>query len=91
VPSGPPTDADAFPTARRKRLVGDNPFVTRGTFIGLLVAAIVLLIVGLVIGSTALALIGLFGGVAVAAVWALAAGGDWLRDASAGRFPRGRR
>jgi hypothetical protein len=54
----------------------------------LLGGAIVLLLVGLLLDSAALAVVGLFGGVAVAAVWALAAGGDWLRDASAGRFSR---
>ena len=65
--------------------------MARRTFILLLGVAVVLLILGLVLDSTALALIGLFGGVVVAAVWAAAAGGDWLRDASAGRFKqRGR-
>ena len=54
----------------------------------LLVVAVVLLIVGIAASVTALAVIGLFGGVALAAVRALAAGGDWLRDASAGRFHR---
>lgn len=54
----------------------------------LLGIAIVLLLVGLLLDSAAVAVVGLFGGVAVAAVWALAAGGDWLRDASAGRFSR---
>jgi hypothetical protein len=62
--------------------------VTRITYLILLGGAIVLLLVGLLLDSAALAVVGLFGGVAVAAVWALAAGGDWLRDASAGRFSR---
>jgi TRAP-type C4-dicarboxylate transport system permease large subunit len=62
--------------------------VSRLTFVVVLVVAVALLVVGLVLDSTALALIGLLGGVVVAAVWALAAGGDWLRDASAGRFRR---
>ena len=62
--------------------------MTRITFIAILAVAVVLLVVGLLIDSAPLAVIGLFGGVAVAAVWALAAGGDWLRDASAGRFTR---
>ena len=62
--------------------------MTRITFIVLLAVAIVLLVVGLLVDSAPLAVVGLFGGVAIAAVWALAAGGDWLRDASAGRFGR---
>ena len=41
--------------------------------------------------SAVLAVLGLYGGVIVAAVWALAAGGDWIRDVSAGRFTRDRR
>ncbi|HEV8250200.1 MAG TPA: hypothetical protein VGQ15_09530 [Gaiellaceae bacterium] len=62
--------------------------MSQRTWIVVIAIAVVLLVVGLLVGSTALAVIGLFGGVAVAAVWALAAGGDWLRDASAGRFNR---
>lgn len=56
--------------------------------IGLIALAAALLAAGLLAGVTALALIGLFGGVAVAAVWALAAAGDFIRDASERRFPR---
>ena len=56
--------------------------------IAFIVAAVVVLIVGLLIESTALALIGLLVSVVVAGVWALAAGGDWIRDVSAGRFDR---
>lgn len=62
--------------------------MSRLTLLAVIVAAVVLVVLGVVLGSTPLAIIGLFGGVAVAAVWALAAGGDWLRDASAGRFRR---
>jgi hypothetical protein len=56
--------------------------------VGLIAAAIVLLILGLVLSVTALAFVGLYGGVAVAAVWALAAGGDFVRDVSERRFNR---
>jgi hypothetical protein len=65
--------------------------MSRATFIGLIVLAVVLLVVGLIIGSTALALVGLFGGVALGTVAALIAGGDWIRDASRGRFRNGGR
>jgi len=58
------------------------------TFTAALVVALVLLVVGLLVDSAVLAVIGLFGGVTVASVWALADGGDWLRDASSGRFDR---
>ena len=58
------------------------------TAVGLIAAAIVLLILGLVLSVTALAFVGLYGGVAVAAVWALAAGGDFVRDVSERRFNR---
>jgi hypothetical protein len=54
--------------------------------VALIAVAVALLVVGLVIGSTALALVGFFGGVAVIAVLGLAAGGDWIREASRGRF-----
>jgi len=43
-------------------------------------------VVGLIVDSTLLAVLGLFGAVALVVVQALAAGGDWIRDASAGRF-----
>ena len=56
------------------------------TALGLIAAAVVLLILGLIFSVTALALIGLLGAVVVAGVWALAAGGDWIRDVSGGRF-----
>ena len=56
--------------------------------VGLIAAAIVLLIVGLVFSVTALALIGLAVAVVVAGVWALAAGGDFIRDVSERRFNR---
>jgi len=65
--------------------------VARITFVVVLAVALVLLVAGLLVDSAVLAVIGLFGGVVVAAVWALAAGGDWLRDASSGRFDRGGR
>ena len=58
------------------------------TAIVLIAVAAVLLVAGLLANVVALAVIGLFGGVAVAAVWALAAGGDWIRDVSERRFPR---
>jgi hypothetical protein len=58
------------------------------TAIGLIAAAIVLLILGLIFSVTALALIGLAVAVVVAGVWALAAGGDWVRDVSERRFNR---
>jgi hypothetical protein len=58
------------------------------TAVGLIAAAVVLLILGLVLSVTALAFVGLYGGVAVAAVWALAAGGDFVRDVSERRFTR---
>ena len=48
--------------------------------------AIVLLVVGLAVGAGWLALLGLVGGVVVGAVRALAVGGDWIREASRGRF-----
>ena len=47
-----------------------------------------LLILGLIFSVTALALIGLALAVVVAGVWALAAGGDWVRDVSERRFNR---
>jgi uncharacterized membrane protein len=58
------------------------------TAIGLIAAALVLLILGLIFSVTALALIGLAVGVVVGAVWALAAGCDFIRDVSEGRFKR---
>ena len=45
-------------------------------------------VVGLVVGSAALAVMGFVIGGIVATVFALARGGDWLRDASGGRFDR---
>jgi hypothetical protein len=59
--------------------------VSRLTFITLLTVAIILL-VGLLVDTTALALIGLFGGVAIVAVQALIAGGDFIQEASKRRF-----
>jgi uncharacterized membrane protein YiaA len=61
------------------------------TLIALILGALVLLLVGLLMDVAALALVGLFVAVAVAGVYALAAGGDWVRDASRGRFDGGRR
>lgn len=60
--------------------------MSRLTFITLLTVAIILLVVGLLADSTALALIGLFGGVAIVAVQALIAGGDFIQEASRRRF-----
>jgi len=60
--------------------------MSRPAFIFMIAVAVGLLVAGLLAGVAALALIGLFGGVVVAAVWALAAGGDWIRDVSARRF-----
>jgi hypothetical protein len=62
--------------------------MSRRTTVVLIAIGIVMLVVGLLADSAVLAVIGLYGGVVVAAVWALAAGGDWIRDASAGRFSR---
>lgn len=62
--------------------------MSRRLAIALIAVAVVLLVVGLVADVTALALVGLYGGVVVAAVWALAAGGDWIRDVSERRFTR---
>ena len=59
--------------------------------IALIVGALVLLLAGLLMDVAALALIGLFVAVAVAGVYALGVGGDWIRDASRGRFGGGRR
>jgi hypothetical protein len=59
--------------------------------IALIAGALVVLVLGLVLGVVALAIVGLFAAVALAAVYALAVGGDWIRDASRGRFSgRGR-
>ncbi|MDQ3859468.1 MAG: hypothetical protein M3327_13670 [Actinomycetota bacterium] len=58
----------------------------KAVLISLIAVAVVLLIVGLLIESVALALIGLFGGSAVAMVHGLIVGGDWIREASRGRF-----
>jgi urea transporter len=60
--------------------------VSRAIFIALVAIAVVLLVVGLLIASTVLALIGLFGAVAIVAVQALLAGGDWIQEASRRRF-----
>jgi hypothetical protein len=60
--------------------------VSRAIFIALVAIAVVLLVGGLLIASTALALIGLFGAVAIVAVQALLAGGDWIQEASRRRF-----
>jgi hypothetical protein len=65
--------------------------VSNRTFLIVVVVAVVLVVLGVALSLTPLAVIGLFGGVAVAAAWAFAAGGDWLRDASADRFTRDRR
>ena len=61
------------------------------TFIALILGALVLLLVGLLVDVAAPALVGLFVAVALAGVYALAAGGDWIRDASRGRFDGSRR
>ena len=53
-----------------------------------LVVAVIAVVVGLVVGSAALAVMGFVIGGIVATVFALARGGDWLRDASGGRFDR---
>jgi hypothetical protein len=60
--------------------------VSRAIFITLVTVALALLVIGLVIASTGLALVGLFGAVAIVAVQALIAGGDWIQDASRRRF-----
>ena len=60
--------------------------MSRAIFIPLVVIALALLIIGLVIASTALALVGLFSAVAIVAVQALIAGGDWIQEASRRRF-----
>ena len=62
--------------------------MSRRISIGLIALGIALLVIGLATNTAALAILGLFGAVLVAAVWALAAGGDWIRDVSAGRFTR---
>ena len=59
--------------------------------IGLVLGALVLLLVGLLMDVAALALVGLFVAVAAAGVFALGAGGDWIRDSSRGRFGDDRR
>jgi hypothetical protein len=65
--------------------------MSRRTAIVLIAGALVMLVAGLLAGVAVLAFIGLYGAVLVAAVWALAAGGDFIRDASARRFTRGGR
>jgi hypothetical protein len=62
--------------------------MSRRTGIVLIAVAIALVVAGLLAHVVALAVIGLFGGVAVGSVWALAAGGDWVRDVSERRFTR---
>ena len=62
--------------------------MSRRTEIVLIAVAFALLLAGLLAHVVALAVIGLFGGVAVAAVWALAAAGDWVIDVSERRFTR---
>jgi O-antigen ligase len=70
---------------------GDNHLVSTITFIALILGALVLLLVGLLVGVAALAFVGLFVAVALAGVYALGVGGDWIRDASRGRFDGSRR
>ena len=65
--------------------------MSRRTSIVIIAVGLALLVVGLVANSAVLAVLGLYGAVIVAAVWALAAGGEWIRDLSAGRFTRDRR
>jgi len=55
-------------------------------FITLVAVALVLLVVGLIVDLTALALVGLFAAVAIVAVQALIAGGDWIQEANRRRF-----
>ena len=50
------------------------------------VLAVIAVVVGLVVESAALAALGLIVGGVVAAIFGLAVGGEWLREASRGRF-----
>ena len=65
--------------------------MSRRTSIVIIAIGLVLLVVGLVADSAVLVVLGLYGSVVIAAVWALAAGGEWIRDLSAARFTRDRR